>query len=499
MNDESEESVMERFMHRIGSEDVVPTKGEYLSTYNPVTAEPWGEIARGTEPDIDQAVSAAAKAFATWAKTPPSARAELLWRLGDVIAEHGEDLARLEAMDIGKVIREMRGQMQGLPRWYRYFAGQTHNLQGSVIPLDKPSVFNYTRRDPFGVVAIIPPFNSPILLTSFALGPALAAGNTAVVKPSEHASAAVVLFARLFDEAGFPPGVVNVVTGLGPEAGDALVGHPEVRKVVFTGGVETAKRVAARAAEGVKATILELGGKSANIIFPDADVPSAVNGVIAGIFAAAGQTCLAGSRLLVHEQVADQVVEAISERARTIVLGDPLQDQTEMGPVAQPGIRDRAGERVRGALAVGAVATAGGELETVADREGWFFPPTVLDNVTNDMPVAREELFGPVLSVIRFSGEEEAVTIANDSPFGLAAGLWTRDLNRAHRMADALEASFVWINTYRALSYASPFGGRKLSGYGRELGREGLLEFTQTKSVWVETSEEPMGDPFVLR
>jgi acyl-CoA reductase-like NAD-dependent aldehyde dehydrogenase len=315
---------MERFMHRIGSEDVAPAKGEYLSTYNPVTAEPWGEIARGMAPDIDQAVSAAAKAFATWAKTPPSARAELLWRLGDRIAEHAEDLARLESMDIGKVIREMRGQMQALPRWYRYFAGQTHNLQGSVIPLDKPSVLNYTRRDPFGVVAIIPPFNSPILLTSFALAPALAAGNTAVVKPSEHASAAVVLFAKLFDEAGFPPGVVNVVTGLGHEAGDALVGHPEVRKVVFTGGVETAKRVAARAAEGVKPTILELGGKSANIIFPDADVSSALNGVIAGIFAAAGQTCLAGSRLLVHEEVADEAVEAISERAKTIVLGDPL-------------------------------------------------------------------------------------------------------------------------------------------------------------------------------
>ena len=490
---------MERFQHRIGGEDVAPAKGEYLPTYNPVTAEPWGEIPRGTEPDVDQAVSEAATAFPGWAKTIPSARAELLWRLGDVIAQHAEDLARLESMDIGKVIREMRGQMQGLPRWYRYFAGQTHSLQGSVIPLDKSTVFNYTRRDPFGVVAIIPPFNSPILLTSFALAPALAAGNTAVVKPSEHASAAVLLFARLFDEAGFPPGVVNVVTGLGQEAGDALVGHPEVRKVVFTGGVDTAKRVAARAAEGVKPTILELGGKSANIIFPDSDVSSAANGVIAGIFAAAGQTCLAGSRLLAHEDIADQVVEAVSARARTILLGDPLQDETEMGPVAQSALRDRMGERVREAVAVGAVPTAGGDVDAVADRGGWFFPPTVLDNVSNDMRVAREELFGPVLSVIRFSDEDEAVAIANDSPFGLAAGLWTRDLNRAHRMADALEASFVWVNTYRALSYASPFGGRKLSGYGRELGREGLLEFTQTKSVWIETSEEPMGDPFVLR
>lgn len=429
----------------------------------------------------------------------PSARAALLWRLADVISEHTEELAQLETRDIGKVIREMRGQMVGLPKWYRYFSAQCHNLEGSVIPLDKASILNYTRRDPFGVIGIIPPFNSPVLLTSFALAAALAAGNAAVIKPSEHASTAVLLFARLFDEAGFPPGLVNVVTGLGPEAGDALVGHPEVRKIVFTGGVQTARLVATRAAESVKPTILELGGKSANIVFPDANMPSVINGIIAGIFAASGQTCIAGSRLLAHEKIADQIVEAISDRAKTIVLGDPLLDETEIGPLAQPKIRDRVNDRVQEAIKVGAVATAGGDLSAVSDRAGWFFPPTVLDQVTNDMSIARDELFGPVLSVIRFSDEDEALSIANDSPFGLAAGVWTRDLNRAHRMADELEAGVVWINTYRSLSYSSPFGGRKLSGYGRELGQEGLLEFTQTKSVWVETSEEPMADPFVLR
>jgi (Z)-2-((N-methylformamido)methylene)-5-hydroxybutyrolactone dehydrogenase len=370
---------------------------------------------------------------------------------------------------------------------------------GSVVPLDRPSILNYTRREPLGVVGIIPPFNSPVLLSSFGLAPALAAGNTVVVKPSEHASAALLLLARLIDEAGFPPGAVNVVTGLGGEAGDALAGHPGVRKVVFTGGVETARAVLNRASQNITPAVLELGGKSANVVFPDADLDSAVNGILAGIFAAAGQTCIAGSRLLAHDDIADQLTERVSARARSIVVGDPLIEETEMGPMAQPAIRERARRRVRDAVAAGATATAGGDQTALDDRGGWFFPPTVLAGVTNDMEIAREELFAPVLSVLRFGDEEEAVAIANDSRFGLAAGLWTRDLNRAHRLAAGFDAGTVWINTYRALNFATPFGGRGLSGYGKELGQEGLLEFTQTKSVWVETSEEPMGDPFVLR
>lgn len=493
---------LKRYQMWINGEWVDAVGGKTFPTVSPFTEEPWAEIPDGQAEDVDQAVRAARAAFErpSWRRLAPIERGKLLRRLGDLLAQHADELAEVETRDNGKLIREMSGQLHAIPNWYYYYAGLADKILGEVIPTEKPNFLNYSVREPIGVVGAIVPWNSPLLLATWKLAPALAAGNTIVIKPSEYTSASLLEAARLIEQAGFPPGVINVITGFGESAGDALVRHPGIDKLAFTGGCETGKLVARNAAANLTRVTCELGGKSPNIVFEDADLEAAINGAIAGIFGASGQTCIAGSRLLLHESIHDQFVDRLVARAKTIKMGDPSLMETEMGPVATPEQLEKIQRYVDIGIKEGARLVCGGGRPNAPPHltRGWFFEPTIFVNVRNDMRLAQEEIFGPVLAVIRFREEEEAVRLANDSRYGLAAGIWTLDIRRAHRVARDLEAGIIWINSYRAASFAAPWGGYKDSGYGRENGMDAIREYTQVKNIWVELSGAT-ADPFKIR
>jgi acyl-CoA reductase-like NAD-dependent aldehyde dehydrogenase len=493
---------LKRYQMWINGQWVDAVSGGAFPTVSPFTGEPWAEIPDGQAEDVDRAVRAARMAFQNpgWRRMAPIERGKLLRRLGDLIAQHADELAVLETRDNGKLIREMSGQLHAIPNWYYYYAGLADKILGEVIPTEKPNFLNYSVREPIGVVGAIVPWNSPLLLATWKLAPALAAGNTIVIKPSEYTSASLLEVARLIEQAGFPPGVINVVTGLGETAGDALVRHPDVDKIAFTGGCETGKLVARNAAENLTRVTCELGGKSPNIVFDDADIEAALNGAIAGIFGASGQTCIAGSRLLLHESIHDLFVDRLVARAKTIKMGDPSLMETEMGPVATPEQLEKIQRYVDIGVKEGGVVVCGGSRPQAPAHlaGGWFFEPTIFVNVRNDMRIAQEEIFGPVLAVVRFREEEEAVQLANASRYGLAAGIWTLDVRRAHRMARDLEAGIIWINSYRAASFAAPWGGYKDSGYGRDNGMDAIKEYTQVKDIWVELTGAT-ADPFKVR
>ena len=469
-----------------------------FESFDPFTGEPWALIPNDGQAQVDDAVAAAKSAFrGEWRSMTATVRGKLMVNLADLIARDTPKLAKLETRDNGKLLAEMTAQVGYLAEWYRYFGGLCDKIEGTVLPIDKPNMFAYTKREPLGVVAAIVPWNSPLLLLAWKLAPILAAGNTCVIKPSEHASASTLAFATLFSEAGFPPGVVNTVTGMPMDVGAPLVAHPDVAKIAFTGGEAGGLAVYAAAAAQLKTVTLELGGKSANIIFEDADIKNAVKGAVSGIFAASGQTCIAGSRLLVHRSIHDQVVEGVVDLAKTANLGNPALSTTQVGPVTTLPHRGKILEYMDVARSEGAeVALGGGTPDGMGN--GWFVEPTIFTGVNNKMRIAQEEVFGPVLSVIPFDTEEEAYVIANDSPYGLAAGVWTQNIGRTYRAADALEAGTVWVNTYRAVSYMAPFGGYKRSGIGRESGQEAINPYLQTKTIWIDALGET-ANPFIIR
>jgi acyl-CoA reductase-like NAD-dependent aldehyde dehydrogenase len=494
-------STLTRYKMFIGGEWVEAASHEHFESDNPFTGKPWALIPKGSARDADRAVRAAHTAFTSgeWPKLNASKRGALLRKLGDLIGEKAKFLAEIEVRDNGKLLAEMSAQTAYMAQWYYYYAGLADKIEGHVIPSDKPDMLNYTRYEPLGVVAAITPWNSPLLLTAWKLAPALAAGNTVVLKPSEFTSASVLEFMKLIEQAGFPPGVVNVVTGFGADVGMPLVEHPLVAKVAFTGSDRTGTLIYQTAAKGLKRVSMELGGKSPNIVFDDAHLENAIKGVVSGIFAATGQTCIAGSRLLVQNSIHDEFVEKLVAFARTAKMGDPMNLDTQVGPVTNPPQFKKILDYIDIAKSEGAKPVLGGAKATRPEcGDGWFVEPTIFTGVKNSMRIAQEEVFGPVLAVIPFQDEEEAVAIGNDVVYGLAAGVWTQSMRRSLMMAERLQAGTVWVNTYRAVSYLSPFGGYKRSGLGRESGQEMIKDYLQVKSVWISTAAE-VPNPFVMR
>lgn len=472
--------------------------GQTMMSENPATGQDWASFACAAPQDVDRAIAAARRALGdpAWRDLSQTARGRLLCRLADLVAEEAQALGRIETTDSGKLLAETAAQTGYVAEYYRYYAGLADKIEGAVLPIDKPDMHVFTRREPIGVVAAIVPWNAQMFLTATKLGPALAAGCSVVLKASEVAPAPMLAFARLIERAGFPPGVVSVITGDAQNCAIPLTRHGDVDRIAFTGGPETARHVVRNSAESFAVTSLELGGKSPILVFEDADLEGAANGLIAGNFGASGQSCVAGSRGLVQRSVFDALVARIIDKSEGIVVGDPLEAATHMGPLCTSAQIDKITATLARATAQGARIRLGG---APLERSGNYMPPTLVECANARTETLLVEMFGPVMSLLPFDTEEEAIALANDTPFGLGSGLFTQNLARAHRVSAQLKAGICWVNTYRAISPIAPFGGYGQSGYGREAGIDAVHDYTRTKTTWINTSDAPMANPFVMR
>ena len=490
-------SKIENFKMYIDGEWVDSSTGKKIETLNPENNEVWATVPEANEKDVDKAVQSAQVAFDTWSKLHPRDRAKYLRSIADQLRANAEHLGKVETIDTGKLFRETKTQANYIAEYYDYFAGLADKVEGTVVPIDKPDMQVTTTRIPIGVVAAIIPWNSQMLLTAVKLAPALAMGNTVVIKASELAPVTLLEFAKLIEKAGLPKGVINIITGLGEPCGKALTTHNLVERIAFTGGPETAKHIIKNSAENLSQVSLELGGKSPVVVFDDADQENALNGITAGIFGASGQSCIAGSRLYLNANIYDEFLKKLISKAEKIKLGEPMDKNTQMGPLNSFKQLENIEKNIKATVEQGGKIRCGGKRSSISNK-GYYFPATIIECENHNLPVAENELFGPILSVMKFNKENEAIEKMNDNKYGLSSGVYTSNFARGLRVSKAIRAGIVFINTYRLISPMAPFGGIKDSGYGKEAGIESIKEYTRIKTTWYNSSDKPMTDPFTM-
>ncbi len=491
-------SKIQDFKMYVNGEWIDSSSGKKIETLNPENNEVWATVPEANEKDVDKAVQSAQKAFENnWSTLHPRERAKYLKLIADQLRANAEHLGKVETIDTGKLYRETKTQANYIAEYYDYFAGLADKVEGTVVPIDKPDMQVTTTRIPIGVVAAIIPWNSQMLLTAVKLAPALAMGNTVVIKASELAPVTLLEFAKLIDKAGLPKGVINIITGLGDPCGKALTTHNLVERIAFTGGPETAKHIVKNSAENLSQVSLELGGKSPVVVFDDADQENALNGITAGIFGASGQSCIAGSRLYLQSSIYDEFLKNLISKAEKIKLGGPMEKDTQMGPLNSFKQLENIEKNIKATIEQGGKIRCGGKRSSISNK-GYYFPATIIECKNHNLPVAENELFGPILSVMKFENEEEVIKKMNDNKYGLSSGVYTTNFARGLRISKAIRAGIVFINTYRLISPMAPFGGIKDSGYGKEAGIESIKEYTRIKTTWYNSSDKPMSDPFTM-